>query len=351
VADLWWTILRRRKGPAPPALQFYFRELYVTSPWVDSTTRSLVYESKSGRIVGFLGGIRRKMSLRGQPIRVSCGGNFVVHPDARSTMAGLHLLKTYMEGDQELSLTDSANDISRHLLERLGFRTIVPLSISWARALRPCHYSVHAVSSVAGPALSATLKVVAKPFCSAMDAIAGRLASSPFHQTESSLHAAELDVETLLQCLAEFRGPCSLWPEYDVQSLGWLLTFIQRMHPRVDLRKVVLRDDRQKILGWYVYYSKPGAVGQVMQIGGELRFTKDVLGHLFYDAWKRGAIALHGVVPTNSIPDFWEKSCFFTCRSGWTLAHSRNPELLALLNRGDAFFSRLDGESCLGFEE
>lgn len=76
----------------------------------------------------FLGGIRRKMSKRGQPIRVASGGNFVVQPEARSTLAGLHLLKAYVAGDQDLSLTDSANNISRDLLERLGFRTILPLA-------------------------------------------------------------------------------------------------------------------------------------------------------------------------------------------------------------------------------
>jgi len=61
------------------------------------------------------------------------------------------------------------------------------------------------------------------------------------------------------------------------------------MQTRGDLRKVVLRDDRQKIIGWYIYYVKPGAVGEVVQIGGERQFTKDIPDHLFYDAWKRSA--------------------------------------------------------------
>jgi len=351
VADLWWTFLRRRKGPAPPAVQSYFHELYFTNhPWIDSALPSLVYEGKSGRIVGFLGVIRRKMSVRGQSIRVAFGGNFVVHPDARSTPAGLRLLLgAYMAGDQELSMTDSGNHASRILMERLGFRTIVPFSIHWARPLRPGHYAVYAMSRLTGPVVSASLKFAAKPFCSVADSMAARLSFSPFRQTEPPLHAAELDVETLLHCLAEFRGGYSLWPEYDLHSLKSLLTFMDRMPARGELRKVVLRDDSQKILGWYIYYVKPGAVGEVVQIGGERKFTKDVLDHLFYDAWKYGAITLHGVVQSDLMPDFSEKNCFFTCRGGWTLAHSRKPELLDFLNRGDAFLSRLDGEWCLGF--
>lgn len=339
--------MRNGKGPAPPAVLSYIHDLYVTSPWVDSTVPSLVYEGKSGKIVGFLGGIRRKMSLHGQPIRVACGGNFVVHPEARSTLAGLHLLKTYMAGDQELSLTDSANNISRNLLERLGFRTIVPFSITWARPLRPAHYAIYAASRATGPALSASLNLAAKPFCYVVDGIAERLSFNPFRQTKPSLHAAELDAETLLHCLTEFRAGYSLWPEYDLPTLKWLLTFMERMHPHLDLQKVVLRDDNQKIVGWYIYYLKLGAVGQVVQIGGDRKFIKDILDHFFYDARERGAIALHGVLQSDLMPQFWDKNCFFTCRSGWTVAYSRKPELLELLNRGDALFSRLDGEWCL----
>ena len=157
------------------------------------------------------------------------------------------------------------------------------------------------------------------------------------------------DVETLLHCLTEFRSGYSLWPEYDVHSLKWLLSFMERMPVRGDLRKIVLRDDGQKILGWYIYYVKPGAVGKVVQIGGERQFTKNILDHLFSDALNQGVVGLHGVVHSRLMGDFSEKNCFFACRGGWTVAHSRKPELLELLNRGDAFLSRLDGEWCLGF--
>ena len=349
VADLFWTVMRGRNGSAPPAVRSFFQKLYFANPLIDSSIPSLVYEGKGGRIVGFLGVVVRKMSVCGQPIRAAFGGNFVVDPEARSNLAGMRLLGTYMAGDQDLSQTDSANNVSRNLLERLGFRTIVPLSVHWARPLRPCHYAVYAMSRLTGPVLSSSLRFAAKPFCSIVDGIATRLSSSPFRQSESSLHAAELDVETLLHCLATFRSGYSLWPEYDVGSLTWLLSFMNRLQTRGDLRKVVLRDASQKILGWYIYYVKPGAVGEVVQIGGERQFTRDILDHLFYDAWNHGVVGLHGMVPTRLMGDFSEKNCVFACRGGWTVAHSRRPELLELLNRGDAFLSRLDGEWCLAY--
>lgn len=351
VANLWWTVLRHRKDPVSPAVLSYFQELYFTSPLADAAMPSLVYEGKSGRIVGFLGVVCRRMRLRGQPIRIAFGGNFVVQPEARSSLGGLRLLVDYMAGSQDLSQTDSANDLSKNLLERMGFRTIVPLSIHWVRPLRPAHYAVQGISKLTGPLLGGSVKFATKPFCSIADSMAARFSFSPFRQTESRLHAAELDVETLLYCLSKFRCDCALEPEHDAESLKWLLSFMERMHPRISLRRVVLRDDKQKIVGCYIYYLSPGTVGQVVHLGGQRQFIKDILEHLFHDAWSRGLIGLHGVVPSHLMGDFSEKNCIFTCRGGWNVAYSRTPELLDLLSRGDACPSRLDGEWCLTFDD
>jgi predicted N-acetyltransferase YhbS len=346
VADLYWRYIRRRKGPAPPAVLSALRELYFANPFSDSANPSLVYEGTDGRVVGFLGGTVRRMSVCGQPLKVVYYGNLAVDPEFRSGRAAPDLLKALMATDHDLSMGDSANDISRKVLGQLGFRTITALSIHWSRPLRPSHYAVYALSRATGPALSASLKL-AKPFCTLADSVATRFSVNPFRPTKSPLLGAELDPEVLLRCLSEFREGRSLCPEYDLDSLKWLLSFMERHPTRGDVRKVVVRNDRQKIVGWYVYYLKPGALAEVVQIGSERKVMKDVLDHLFYDAWEQGAIALHGVVDLRRIADFSDKGCLFTCRGGWTVAYSRKPELLDLLDRGDAFLSRLDGEWAL----
>jgi hypothetical protein len=147
--------------------------------------------------------------------------------------------------------------------------------------------------------------------------------------------------------MADFRKGYSLWPEYDLSSLRWLLGFMEGRPARGSLRRVLLRDDAKNIVGWYIYCVKPGAVGQVVQIGGDSKATKDILDHLFGDAFERGVVGLHGVVDSRRTADFSDKGCFFTCRRGWTVANSRKPEIMRSLERGDAFLSRLDGEWCL----
>ena len=349
VADLYWTVLRERKGPTPPTVHSFLRELYFSNPWIDDSLPSLVYDEK-GKIAGFLGVIPRKMSWKGQPVRIAFGGNFAVHPEFRTTLAGLHLLRTYMAGGQDLSQTDSANDTSRALLERLGFTTILPFSMHWIRLLRPARCLTHAISHLSESSLFSAIEFASQPICSALDRLAGRIASSPFRHPESRLHASELDVETLLGCLAEHRAGYSLWPEYDAPTMNWLLSFMERMKGYGDkMRRFLLRDETGAAVGWYIYYVKPGGFGEVVQLGGARKRIKEVLDHLFHDAWQHGVIALHGIVDRKLVDDFSEKYCFFTCRGGWMVAHSRKPDFLELLKSGDCFMSRLDGEWCLAF--
>lgn len=349
IADLYWKVLRERKGPPPPAVTSFLGELYLKNPWIDRSIPSLVYDEK-GKIVGFLGVIPRRMCYRGEPVRIAYGGNFVVHPEFRTTLAGLHLLRAYMAGPQDLSQTDSANNTSRALLERLGFTTILPYSVHWVRVLRPAGCVTFALSHFTKKALAASLEFISKPLCWLADAFAARVPASPFRQSQSSLKATDLDVETLLTCLTEFRGSYSLWPDYNAASLTWLLDFMGRMQGHgKSLRNVVLCEEDGGVVGWYIYYRNPGGFAEVVQVWGAPKRMREILAHLFYDAWTDGAIALHGTIDRRFMADFSESECFFTCRGGWTVASSRKPHLLETLNHGDAFLSRLDGEWCFAF--
>jgi hypothetical protein len=348
VAELYWTVSRERRGAAPIELQSGMQELYFKNPWIDGPQPSLVFDD-NGKITGFLGVVPRRMSFGGRSVLTAFGGNFVVHPHSRATLAGLHLLRAYMLAGQDLSLTDSANDMSRVLLERLGFRTILAFSVHWIRVLRPARFATFALSHMAANAAVNSMEFMARPFCRVMDRLAGSLLS-PFRQSQCSLQGTELDVETLLACQKEFRNGYSLWPEYDARSLTWLLDFMARMKGHGDkLRKILLRDQAGKIVGWYIYSATPGGLGEVVQISGDRRYIKNILDHLFHDAWNNDVTALRGIVDRHAMPDFSEKNCFFTCRGGWMVAHSNNPDFLGKLNENDAFLSRLDGEWCLAF--
>jgi|SRR5579872_511731 len=345
VADLYWKYLRLRKGPAPPGVRAVLRELCFESPFVDNVVHPIVFEAEDGRIGGFSGGMVRKMSVCGQTIRATFGGSLVFHPDFRSGRIAPRLVETFFAQDSDLKIVDSANNAGRKILLKNGFRVVPALNIHWIRPLRPTQYALYGASRFGGSFLSAALSL-SKPLCRLADSIAAHGGFGLSDRPESGLRAVELDAATLLQCLHEFRNGYSLWCEYDLSTLQWLLAFMQRRAARGVLRKILLRDDDGKIVGWYIYYVRPGSIGEVVQLSGRPNSTKAILDHLFQDAMQQGVIGLHGLVEMRRMADFSDKHCFFTCRGGWTMARSSYPELMDYLDR-DAFFTRLDGEWCL----
>jgi hypothetical protein len=74
-----------------------------------------------------------------------------------------------------------------------------------------------------------------------------------------------------------------------------------------------------------------------------------VLDHLFAHAAHEGAIALTGRLEPRFLQSLSDKHCVFHMRGPWVLVSARRPELLRPFQSGDTFFSRFDGEWCLGF--
>jgi len=219
VTDLFWHHMRGRQGPAPASLLSSFHDLYFKSPFVDSAVCSFVFEGPTGDIVGFLGGLVRRMTLCGQSIRVTYGSNLVMHPDFRSGVIAPHMVATFLSLDYDLTMTDSANNISRKILERNGLRIIPALNIHWRRLLRPARYGVCGLTRSSNRWMSRGVRLATNPFCEIADGIAARHASSPFRLTKSHLHGSELDAATLLQCLNDFGKGYSLRAEYTLESL------------------------------------------------------------------------------------------------------------------------------------
>lgn len=349
VADLVWKVLHERQGAAPAALKNYIDELFLHNPWVQDDIRPLVYEDAEGKIVGFFGIVPRPMSIQGKTYRFAFGSNFVVEPGSRASFAAMQLVNAFMKGPQDVSLTDSATEGVRQLFKSLGFTAVPIYSLVWARPLRPSMYALQGVARLKKNKKIATLGALASPFCHLLDAFAAKIKISPFHQTAPSLNAEELDADTLLRCVSRVPGKHWLMPQYNRESLDWVLGFVEKRNAYGTLRKVLLRDDKGKIIGWYIYGLQPGGIGEVLQIGAEGASAGKVLDQLFHDAWQNKLVGLHGRMEPQFMEEFTQRSSVFLRNGSWTLAHSRTPELLAPIFSGNTFFSRLDGEGCLRF--
>ena len=345
VADLIWKVLHERTGPAPTSLRIHLDELFLRNPWMDDGIVSRVFENAEGKLLGFFGAVPRRMSIQGEIIRLAFGSNLVVDPESRASVTAIQLVRAFMKGSQDISITDSANEMSRPLLKSLGFNVVPIYSLQWARPLRPTQYALNGLSRLNKKNRAvAAIAPVAGLFGGLVDSMATTTKISSLRQSKPATKDEELDINTLLECLATIPAKHLILPEYDRYSLNWVFEVIARRKVFGDVRKALVRDKEGRTLGWYIYSIAPGSVGEVLQLGATSPSAGIVLDHLFYDAWKNGLVGIHGRMEPQFMQELTGRSCFFLRHGSWTLINSNRPQLLNLFQSGSAFFSRLDGE-------
>src|SRR5215216_3105786 len=159
-----------RSGSRTPPRQLadYFERL-LDHPWADPEIPSLVYVDQIGRIVGFIGSHVRRLRFNDQRIRVGLSGQFMSHPDARNRAVGALLLRRYLAGPQDMSMTSAVGEMTR-MWKALGGQMAVTGSIRWVRIFN--------LPSTAGYALErlgkARWKSVARPLFSTVQVLTDR---------------------------------------------------------------------------------------------------------------------------------------------------------------------------------
>jgi CelD/BcsL family acetyltransferase involved in cellulose biosynthesis len=346
VADLHRGIYRMNEERSPElelSYRRFFQDVYLNNPWYDGTLGSLVCEDSTGKVIGFLGVMPRPMRMQGRFIQAAVSSMFMVDPNHRLGLAAVQLVKSFLSGPQDLSYSDESTSPSRRLWERLGGVTSMLHSMHWIRPLRPAGLLNVQLSQRNG--LRALAKATA-PFCWVADAAISRLRSGPFFCPRPRLSGEDTDIHTLLECSSALRDSQALRPEYDERSLGWLLELAS--HGDSDsLKKVAVRSTSGNLVGWYVYCLGREGIAEVLQMEAKQNFTKDVVDHLLSRAKGEGAVAVTGRLDSRYMEDLGS-GCMMRPRY-WMLAHSRNPQLLSLIDRGEPCLTRLEGEWCMQF--
>ncbi|HEV3010411.1 MAG TPA: hypothetical protein VGX52_15395 [Burkholderiales bacterium] len=319
---------------SPEAYASYALEVLLRNPWVDPEMPSWVAE-EDGRLVAFLGVVPRRMRFGNRAIRVAVGCQMMVDPQRRSSFIALELLRRFFAGPQDLSVADGANDASRSLWEAVGGMASALHALHWVRLLRPAQGLLH----LAGGRLRG-LSAVAQPVAAVVDACLGKKFKPSFD--EEPLQAAALS-----DAMAELRG-YALKPDYDPATLAWLLAQAETKHRHGRLQGALARDSAGRVAGWFLYYLN-GTISQVLQLGARRGALPALLEQLAHHAHARGARALEGRMEPQLTVALQGKRVFMQNRGVSTLLHARDQSLLVPFLRGDAFFSRLEGEWWMRF--
>jgi GNAT acetyltransferase-like protein len=329
------------------AREAYFRETLFDNPWRELGLPSWVAE-EDGHVAGFAGIMPRRMAFRGRPIRVAVGCQFMVDPNRRHGLTALHLARAALSGPQDLFIADGANDLSRLMWAGLGGTAPLLYNLHWTRPLRPARFALSLLQE--RRALPRLFTLSARPLGALTDALTSRVLPGRLNRKEVELAEDELDVTAMLDHMSEVAEGDALQPEYDARSLAWLLEQAARKARHGALRARAVFEGGRRLIGWYLYYVRAGAVSEVVQIVARNGSFDRVLQRLLADAWRGGATAVRGRLDPRHIQELSDRHCWLRREGPWTLVHSRHADLAAAIHRGSAFLSRLEGEWWLRFQ-
>jgi hypothetical protein len=305
-----------------------------------------VYEEADGSIAGFLGIVPRRVTINGRRYHAAISSQFVVEPSTHGGIVALRLARAFLDGPQDLSISDEANDTSRKIWEGLGGTTSLLHSLYWTRPLRPARLALLMLRR--RPRLW-PIAMAAAPLVPVIDAIAAAMAARLFAQPAPDISwADDLTARTILACLPRCTRAGWLRVEYDERTLGWTLEQARRRRRTGSVLTTVVRQG-ERVVGWFVYHLDDERVVSVLQMAAEPARIGELLDQLFSHAARHRAIAVSGRVDPCYLQALTDRYCLLHRRGPWVLVHSRYPELLRPFHTGDAWFSRLDGEWCLGY--
>lgn len=340
VAQLFSRVYPRSHWNSPAECEAYFHQMFFANPWLERRLPSWV-AMEGARAVGFIGVVPRPMRLRGRALQAAVVTQLMVEQEKRHGVVAAQLLRKALAGPQELTISDGANESSRKMWEALGGLTSTLYSLQWRRLLRPAQSALQRASSLHGRAAA----LLATPVAVLADAYAAHYRAL---RRPSCLIEEPLEASALLEALEHAARCVALSPRYDAASLAWLLAEARAKRRYGELHACLLREPGGAIAGWFLYYAN-AATSKVLQLHARADAGHAVLDHLFQHAWRRGATVIEGRMEPRLARVLGQRHCLFQSTSAFALVQSRDAEVLAALARGDAFFSRLEGEWWMRF--
>jgi hypothetical protein len=341
VARLVHREFRDRRGAAPGSLASYLESIFLRHPWADPEIPSRVYVGPDGEIGGFIGVLPARMRLGARPLRVAVAGSLVVDNPARNPLAGAKLLRAFLTGPQDLSLSESANVVSARMWDRLGHRPLAGYSLDWLCILRPIGAGVAALGEWRRPA-----RLLA-PAAALADGVAGRLGLNPFRAPAAERGqpvGADIGDGELIGHILELAKQFALSPDWDEATLRWVLAHAARKERRGPVFKRAVHARTGAPLGCYIYHGRGRGIARVLNVlarpGAMAAVVDDLLAH----AQAQGCAAVRGRAVPGLAEVVMQRKALLFCRSS-TVFHAKEPAIADQIRSGNALITGLAAEA------
>jgi hypothetical protein len=319
-------------------------ELFVTGPWADAEITSLVHQRPEGTISGFMGVVPLPLRWGEKRLRGAMCGTLMVDGRDDDPLAGARLMRTFLSGPQDVSLSETASDVSAGMWTKLRGTVLRDYSLDYLRILRPGGFL--AARARARTCLAAPLSLLANP----LDKILQRRAAQGEPKWwahgggADKLTDAPIAADALAALISGFIEPFDIRPAWSAQTLTRILADAAQKSTLGPLTQHVVTTPTGAPIGAFLYHGRPGGVAQVLQVFAPPRHAGAVLDRLFARASAAGMVAVAGRGQPHLLDALLGRKAFLTHRAS-TVIHARDPEVAAAFTQNRAFLNGLAGET------
>jgi hypothetical protein len=338
IAGMFSRVFRKRTGAPGSELPRYFENILF--PNAAEESRSRVFVDAQGDVRGFIGIWPRRMVLRGRSIEAAIAGSMMVdQPDAHPT-AGARLLRAYLSGPQELSFSETANDVSQRMWEKVGGERLPTASLDWLRVLRPAGFAVALAGMAFRPAS------IFGPAASGLDRLVGAAGRNPLAAPEDTLGYRDTDVTSaeLVELIPTLSGSYGLHPDWHAPELSVLLAHAESKERYGTLSRRIVHAPGRGPVGCYLYYGHRGRIARVLQVVALPEAVGATLDSLFRHAASAGCVAVRGRADATLLDAVVARRCVLFHGAAMVI-HARDKTLREEVRQARSLLTGLAGES------
>lgn len=347
VAHLFQRQLRHSSAQPSAELRDYLDRMFVSGPFADPALPSLVYERDGGAIAGFIGVTAQPMTVEGRSIKAAVCGALMVEGHDADPLAGARLLKSFLAGAQDVSLSETAGDATLSMWRQLRGDVLSRHSLDWVRVIRPGGFALEtARRRVPGLGLLSGLARLADGRMRRARADKAELHWASFpddFRLPGNLGVEDLSTEAFLAAVEAFTDSFTIRRAWTAAALTQLGTDLHHKSGQGQLRLGAVVARGGKRLGAFAYYEREGATARVLDVLAAPSHAGLVLDSLLKDAAGRGAVAVRGRTSPALFDALLERRCLMF-RHGASVVSSPDRDLVARFQNGDAHFNGVVGE-------
>jgi hypothetical protein len=340
VVDIFARVLLKQKRLPGVDLSNYFEDLVFGGSAPDAEARSRVFVDKAGDVRGFIGIWPRRMVLQGRTIEAAAAGSLMVDRPEENPVAGARLLRSFLTGPQDLSFSETANDVSQRMWEKAGGERLPATSLDWLRVLRPTGFAVAIAGKAFGPAR------IFRPVASGLDRLIAASGRNPLPSVNEATGLREADATSaeIAAIIPKLSDSYALHPDWQMPGLPRLLAHAESKERYGKLYRRIVYDRRGEPAGCYLYYGRRGEIARVLQVLTMPGAAGVTLDSLLRHAIGIGCVAVRGRAETDLLDALLERRCILFHVSAMVV-HARDKALLAEVRTSRAMLTGLAGES------